>query len=95
MTGLPGYDEWKLASPDDYSDPADDYCSNCGGEGVVYCCLDEIGCIDPEGGCDLCERTCDWCNGKPIKAEPDPDHLRDIRNEDREFFDRMDLEGGE
>ena len=42
-------------------DPSDDYCPNCGGEGVVYCCFEEWACVDPEGGCDLCERRCDWC----------------------------------
>lgn len=47
---------------DDYDD-----CPNCGGDDVVYMCLDEIGCVDPEGGCDLCERRCDWC--RPTKAE--------------------------
>ena len=36
-------------------------CPNCGGEGVVYCCFEEYACVDPEGGCDLCERRCDWC----------------------------------
>ena len=39
----------------------DDYCPNCGGEGVVYMCVSEYACVDPEGGCDLCERRCDWC----------------------------------
>lgn len=81
---IPGYDAWKLASPPEYDEP-DEYCPNCGGEGVVYCCQDEIGCIDPEGGCDLCERRCDWCQGKPRKSEPDPDDLRDQRDEDREM----------
>lgn len=38
-----------------------DVCPNCGGEGVIYCCFEEYACIDPEGGCDLCERRCDWC----------------------------------
>jgi hypothetical protein len=46
----------------------DDDCPNCGGEGVVYSCQDEIGCIDPESGCDLCERRCDWC--RPRKPSP-------------------------
>jgi hypothetical protein len=44
---------------DDLDDGED--CPNCGGEGVIYCCDDEIGCTDPESGCDLCERRCDWC----------------------------------
>jgi hypothetical protein len=52
---------------DDF-DETDDTCPNCGGEGVVYCCEDEIGCIDPESGCDLCERRCDWCT--PRKPKP-------------------------
>lgn len=44
-------------------DFSEDYetCSNCGGEGVIYMCLSEYACIDPESGCDLCERRCDWC----------------------------------
>lgn len=45
---------------DHYEDDFND-CPNCGGEGVVYSCQDEIGCVDPESGCDLCERRCDWC----------------------------------
>lgn len=42
-------------------DSADDGCPNCGGEGVVYSCHSEYACIDPESGCDMCERRCDWC----------------------------------
>jgi hypothetical protein len=45
----------------------DDFCPNCGGEGVVHSCQDEIGCVDSESGCDLCERRCDWC--QPSKHE--------------------------
>ena len=45
----------------DFDDMADEYCPNCGGEGVVYSCFSEYACIDHEGGCDLCERLCDWC----------------------------------
>lgn len=44
---------------DDLDDDED--CPNCGGEGVVYCCFEEFACLDPEGGCDDCERRCDWC----------------------------------
>lgn len=50
-------------------------CPNCGGEGVIYCCMDEIGCIDPEGGCDLCERRCVWCN--PKKPLPPPPNSKE------------------
>jgi len=39
----------------------EDQCPNCGGEGVVYCCFEEFACIDPESGCEYCERRCDWC----------------------------------
>jgi hypothetical protein len=45
----------------DYDDMFGDECGNCGGTGIIYMCLDEIGCIDPEEGCDLCARRCDWC----------------------------------
>ena len=44
-----------------YHDHPDDECWNCGGEGVVYFCHTEYACIDPEGGCDLCERRCAIC----------------------------------
>jgi hypothetical protein len=55
---------------DDDFDPMDDgICGNCGGEGVVYMCLDEIGCVDPESGCDLCERRCDWCRPSKPRVE--------------------------
>jgi hypothetical protein len=49
---------------DDHFDETDDCCPNCGGEGVYYDCQDEIGCVNPEDGCELCERRCDWCKGK-------------------------------
>ena len=39
-------------------------CWNCGGEGYVYNCVDEIGCVDPEGGCDFCMHRCDVCSPK-------------------------------
>ena len=55
---------------EDHGPEFEDYdgCWNCGGEGVVYCCEDEIGCVDPESGCDLCERRCEVCN--PRKPSP-------------------------
>jgi hypothetical protein len=50
--------------------PEDDDCPNCGGDGVVYSCFDECACVDPESGCDECERACDWCKPRPApKAE--------------------------
>lgn len=50
----------------------DNDCPNCGGEGYVFDCFEEYACIDPEGGCDLCMRRCDWCNPrKPPKTADD------------------------
>ena len=39
----------------------DNDCGNCGGEGFIYDCFEEWACVDPESGCDLCMRRCDWC----------------------------------
>lgn len=58
-------------SNDDYDGHDEDCCPNCGGEGVVYNCQDEIGCVDPESGCDLCERRCDWCQPRRKPRFPD------------------------
>jgi len=51
---------------DGWGDQFDGTCWQCGGEGVVYDCFEEYACIDPEGGCDLCERRCDVCNPRRI-----------------------------
>ena len=60
---------------DDYDDPYDDgSCPNCGGEGVIYSCFEEWACVDPEGGCDECERRCDWC--RPSQPRPTPNQTR-------------------
>lgn len=77
---LPGYDNWKLASPPEYDEPED--CPECGGEGFVFQCFDGC-CEDADIGCDDCTRTCPVCGGKPLNAEPDPDYLRELRAEDR------------
>lgn len=61
---------------DDFIDQYDDSCPNCGGEGVVYSCFEEWACVDPESGCDLCERRCDWC--RPIRT-PTPSDRREGR----------------
>jgi hypothetical protein len=37
-------------------------CWQCGGEGYVSNCQDEICCLYPEDGCELCTRRCDVCN---------------------------------
>jgi hypothetical protein len=47
----------------------DDDCWQCGGEGYIFVCQDEIGCIDPENGCDLCQRRCDVCNLARAQSE--------------------------
>ena len=65
---------------DDFDDTSEG-CPNCGGDGVIYMCFSEYACFDPEGGCDLCERRCDWC--RPKKVELDPDRLREDRDERR------------
>jgi hypothetical protein len=59
--------------PDDYPD---DDCPNCGGEGVVYDCIDGF-CEDAEEGCDLCAHRCDWCN-PPKQKSGDGEALRQI-----------------
>lgn len=56
----------------DFDYGEDDDCPNCGGEGFVASCFEEWACIDPEGGCDLCIRRCDWCNLPPPKPPFDP-----------------------
>ena len=37
-------------------------CSECGGDGVIFDCQDEDGCIYPERGCYLCELECPICS---------------------------------
>lgn len=63
--------------PHDYDDhDPDDSCPNCGGEGYVYDCFEEYACVDPESGCDLCMRRCDWCN--PRKPKQTDEGLRQV-----------------
>jgi hypothetical protein len=38
----------------------DSDCGNCGGEGLVYDCIDGQ-CLDAEYGCKLCAMRCDYC----------------------------------
>lgn len=63
--------EPKKEAPD-WFDEIDEQCWNCGGEGYVYNCQDEIGCIDPEGGCDLCMRHCPICKPRMSKDDCPP-----------------------
>jgi hypothetical protein len=48
----------------EYDDSEDDGCPNCGGEGFYADCVEEWACADPESGCALCTRKCDWCGGE-------------------------------
>lgn len=49
---------------DDFDDDdGGDECWDCGGEGFYHSCLEVYACVDPEGGCDECERTCSTCRG--------------------------------
>lgn len=55
----------------DYDNEYDDSdCWNCGGEGYVADCQDEIGCIDPESGCDFCIRRCPICRARAALSDP-------------------------
>lgn len=59
--------------PDDYLNYEDDMgvdCWNCGGEGFVSNCQDEVGCVDPDSGCELCMRRCNVCNPRPKASDP-------------------------
>ena len=49
-----------------WDDQLDGTCWQCGGDGVVYDCFEEYACIDPEGGCDMCERRCDVCKPRRV-----------------------------
>lgn len=60
-----------MGEDNDFDHYDDDCCPNCGGDGVIYMCFDECACVDPESGCDLCERRCDWC--RPRKPSPQPE----------------------
>lgn len=62
---IPGYDDWKLASPDE--DRSDTLCPFCGAYSPRHCELEE----ETMG-------VCPW-----EESQPDPDDLRDIRDEDR------------
>ena len=45
----------------------DEDCGQCDGSGYTYDCIDGC-CANPEDGCRLCERRCDFCN--PFKPTP-------------------------
>lgn len=54
----------------EYDFGEDDCCWNCGGEGFVADCQDEIACLYPEYGCELCMRRCDYCNSPKPTGGP-------------------------
>lgn len=54
------------------TDDADDECPECGGEGFVASCVSDYACVDPEEGCDLCMRRCDYCRPLPTPPEAKP-----------------------
>lgn len=68
MSGLPGYDEWKLRTPEE------DYEAR-GGQLCPFC-----GAYSPRQ-CELSEETDGVCPWEESQDEPDPDYLRDLRDE--------------
>lgn len=70
---------WGIWFAPDYDEDQIDHgrreCPNCGGEGVVASCFEEWACVDPEKGCDLCRRRCDWwppSAGRSVLEEGEP-----------------------
>lgn len=65
MNGLPGYDNWKLMTPEeDYEASGGEICPFCGAYSTSQCEYED----DTE--------VCPW-----DANQPDPDHMRDIRDE--------------
>lgn len=48
-------------------------CWQCGGDGFVSSCFEEFACIDPDEGCEDCQRKCDVCEGGGGWDRPDED----------------------
>jgi hypothetical protein len=66
---IPGHDAWKLATPeDDHERQGGSLCPFCGAYSTRQCELEE----ETDG-------VCPW---EEMQEEPDPDYLRDLR-EDR------------
>ncbi|MBZ9922733.1 hypothetical protein LB579_34325 [Mesorhizobium sp. BR1-1-7] len=67
---IPGYDNWKLMTPDeDYEASGGTLCPFCGAYSPKQCDL-----VEESGG------ICPW-----EESEPDPDMLMEQRREDREI----------
>lgn len=63
---IPGYDNWKLMTPEeDYESRGGKLCPFCGAYSTRSCEL-----LEETGGC------CPW-----EESEPDPDELRDLRDD--------------
>jgi len=72
MNGLPGYDAWKLMTPEeDHESRGGKICPFCGAYSSRSCELDE-----ETGG------VCPW---EESEDEPDPDYLMEMRRDDRDF----------
>lgn len=65
---IPGYDEWKLRTPEE------DY-EMSGGQLCPFC-----GAYSPRQ-CELEEETDGVCPWEESQDEPDPDYLRDMRDD--------------
>lgn len=55
----------------------DDNCGQCDGSGYTYDCIDGF-CANPEDGCDLCERRCDFCNPPTAVQVKAGDEIRQV-----------------
>ena len=62
---LPGYDNWKLMTPEDERERRGELCPFCGAYSPRQCELEE-----ESGG------VCPW-----EEMQPDPDELRDMRDD--------------
>lgn len=70
---LPGYDDWKLMTPEEDREERGGYiCPFCGAYSTSQCEYED----DTE--------TCPW-----EESQPDPDYLRDLRDEYRERFSNL------
>lgn len=70
MNGLPGYDAWKLMTPEeDHESRGGKICPFCGAWSPQSCELE-----------DETDGVCPW-----EENEPDPDYLLEMRRDDRDF----------
>jgi hypothetical protein len=70
-----------MSGIDDYDDSRDDDCWQCGGEGWIADCFDDL-CVNAEDGCELCMCRCDICNVRPSQPSPNPSSPSGISRED-------------